>query len=68
MIPAPDSFIIEPRAAFAGYRPNGTNEVTTLGPEAEGRTYDTELNFGDLLDIANPLQHIPGLASVYRGD
>lgn len=67
MMQPPAADPASPRVAFAHYRQNGTNEVTTLGPGAEAQTHDADLRFGDLLDVVNPLQHIPGLASIYRG-
>ena len=33
---------------------------------AEGDTGTHNFSFGDLIDVINPLQHIPGVASVYR--
>ena len=54
------------REAFANYRASGTDEVTTLGPEREAKTVEAELRFGDLVDLANPLHHIPVVSSVYR--
>ena len=33
---------------------------------SEGDTENHDFSFGDLVDIVNPLQHIPGVANVYR--
>ena len=33
---------------------------------SEGDTENHDFSFGDLVDIINPLQHIPGVANVYR--
>ena len=33
---------------------------------SEGSTENHDFSFGDLVDIVNPLQHIPGVANVYR--
>ncbi len=39
----------------------------TRGQEpARPQSESAEASFGDVLDIVNPLQHIPGVASVYR--
>ena len=54
------------RKAFADHRISATNEVTTLGPDAEAATVDAELRFEDLVDLINPLHHLPFVGSFYR--
>ncbi|MDJ0609861.1 MAG: hypothetical protein QNJ67_12860 [Kiloniellales bacterium] len=54
------------RKAFADHRISATNEVTTLGPGAEAATVDAELRFEDLVDLINPLHHLPFVGSFYR--
>lgn len=54
------------RKAFAHARTGGTDEVTTLGPDREAKTVEAALRFGDLVDLLNPLQHIPIASSLYR--
>ncbi|MEM7169126.1 MAG: hypothetical protein AAF530_03100 [Pseudomonadota bacterium] len=55
-------------------RPDDSGERLTIGSENNERGLrdlgpggpSADLTFGDLLDVANPLHHIPGIASVYR--
>ncbi len=54
------------RKAFAHHRISATNEVTTLGPDAEAATGDAELRFEDLVDLLNPLHHLPFVGAFYR--
>ncbi|WP_417669145.1 hypothetical protein [Roseibium sp.] len=43
-----------------------TSVVVARQTADKSTTHDAPLGFGDLLDIINPLQHIPGVAEVYR--
>jgi len=40
---------------------SGTGRTATTAAQANGK-----FNFGDFLDVINPLQHIPGIAELYR--
>jgi hypothetical protein len=45
-----------------GLAPAGSPPAEAQAPEADGA-----ITFRDLLDVINPLQHIPVLSSIYRG-
>jgi hypothetical protein len=52
-----------------GLAPAGGRPVEAQAPAAEAQAPAAEgaITFGDLLDVINPLQHIPVLSSIYRG-
>ena len=51
---------------FAARGHSGGNRVFDYGPGADSATVAAEFGFADLLDVINPLQHVPLLASIYR--
>jgi len=51
---------------FAARGHSGGNRVSDYGPGADSATVAGTFGFADLLDVINPLQHVPLLASVYR--
>ncbi len=51
---------------FAARGHSGANRVFDYGPGADSATVAAEFGFADLLDVINPLQHVPLLGSVYR--
>jgi hypothetical protein len=59
--PAPENERSAARARHAG-----GNRVFDVGPGADHPTEQAELGFADLLDVINPLQHIPVVSSLYR--
>lgn len=50
------------------FRPAVSEAASNYISSAKGveKATDAGFGFGDLLDIVNPLQHIPGVSSVYR--
>lgn len=55
-----------PGTQFATRGHSGGNRVTDHGPGADHATVAGRFGFADLLDIVNPLQHIPVVSSFYR--
>jgi hypothetical protein len=53
-------------APFRGQGHRGGTRVFDLGPGADHPTGTADLGFADLLDVVNPLQHLPLISSVYR--
>lgn len=53
-------------APFRGQGHRGGTRVFDLGPGADHPTGTAELGFADLLDVVNPLQHLPIVSSIYR--
>lgn len=51
---------------FAQRGHSGGNRVFDYGPGADSATVAGDFGFADLLDVINPLQHVPLLGSVYR--
>lgn len=51
---------------FAARGHSGGNRVFDTGPGADSATVAADFGFADLLDVINPLQHVPLLASIYR--
>ncbi len=43
-----------------------TTARDAVKPPTKQETADLSLDFGDLLDAVNPLQHLPGVSQVYR--
>ena len=55
----------------AAGRPLDLNEIMNRPGAAAGHADETKagrtgFSFGDLIDVINPLQHIPGIAELYR--
>lgn len=52
----------QPLSAFAGRKGESVPSDVTASPAAD----DGEFSFFDLLDVVNPLQHIPIVSTLYR--
>jgi len=65
-IPPPQAAGVLPGTQFAARGHSGANRVFDYGPGADTATVAADFGFADLLDVINPLQHIPLLGSVYR--
>ncbi len=59
---------LHPAGIHATQSPNEGAPITTAStaPAREGATNDDGFSFDDLLDIVNPLQHLPVVSTVYR--
>jgi len=58
-------------AEVSGHLPRDASVRSELKPpQREGKTFkpweNSQMGFGDLIDIINPLQHIPVIATIYR--
>jgi len=68
-IPPPQANGVPPHKVgtqFAARGHSGANRVFDYGPGADTATVAGNFGFADLLDVINPLQHVPILGSVYR--
>lgn len=55
-----------PDAPFSARGHSGGNRVTDYGPGADHPTVEGHFGFAELLDVINPLQHLPLVSSLYR--
>jgi len=61
----PGSNIDAVNASFAG-KAGGVEALQENAQAANKANADKEITFGDVLDVVNPLQHIPGVSALYR--